>query len=99
MNIPGQINPLEEAHVKNWHLDRTVSITHIVSTVAVVVSLFAWGGSIDKRIDQNSQAIKHLTELQKRQENRINEVKSEIRGDLQAINSKLDRMMEGRISK
>ncbi|MDE1463359.1 hypothetical protein [Spartinivicinus poritis] len=99
MNSVGQTNTLEATQIKHWHLDRTVSITHIISTIAVVVSLFAWGGSIDKRIDQNAQTIKHLTELQQRQENRINEVKSEIRSDLKIINGKLDRMMETRIKK
>lgn len=99
MNSPGHTGSIEANQVKHWHLDRTVSITHIISTAAVVISLFTWGGSIDKRIDQNSQNISHLAKMQSRQENRINEVKKEIRADLQIINNKLDRIIERRLKK
>ncbi|WP_230409311.1 hypothetical protein [Zooshikella harenae] len=87
-----------DSQMKHWHLDKNISVTHIISTFAVVISLFTWGGSIDKRIDQNSQSIGHLAEMQQRQDKRITDIKSEIRDDLQLISNKLDRLIESKLS-
>ncbi|MBU2706476.1 hypothetical protein KCM76_10805 [Zooshikella marina] len=94
------VDHLEEkkSYGQHWHLDKNISITHIISTFAVVISLFTWGGSIDKRIDQNSQSIGHLAEMQQRQDQRITDIKGEIRADLQLISNKLDRLIESKIS-
>lgn len=40
-----------ERRVKQpWHLDKTVSIGHIVTTVTVFCSIVAWGLTMDKRV-------------------------------------------------
>ena len=77
-----------------WHLDKTVSIGHIISTVAIALSVFSWALVMDKRIEQNAQSIKFLTQTQKDAEDRFSVTKQEIRQDLQAINAKLDRLIE-----
>lgn len=41
----------EERRTKQpWHLDRTVSIGHIITTVTVFCSIAAWGLTMDKRV-------------------------------------------------
>ena len=79
---------------REWHLDKTVSIGHIISTLIVAISVFSWALAIDKRVEQNDQSIKFLAENQKRVESRVDSIRQEIRQDLQAINSKLDRLIE-----
>lgn len=79
---------------REWHLDKTVSIGHIISTLIITMSVFSWALTIDKRVEQNVQSIKFLTQNQKRVESRVDSTKQEIRQDLQAINSKLDRLIE-----
>lgn len=36
--------------MEGWHVDKKVSLGHIIMTVSVVTGLFVWGGDIDKRI-------------------------------------------------
>ena len=79
---------------REWHLDKTVSIGHIISTLIIAMSVFSWALAIDKRVEQNAQSIKFLTQNQKRVESRVDSTRQEIRQDLQAINSKLDRLIE-----
>ena len=79
---------------RQWHLDKTVSIGHIISTLIIALSVFSWAMVIEKRIEQNAQSIKFLTQNQKRIESHVDSTRQEIRQDLQAINSKLDRLIE-----
>ncbi len=80
-----------------WHLDKTVSIGHIISTVAIALSVFSWALVMDKRIEKNAQSIEFLAQNHERLEQRVDATRNEIRQDLRAINAKLDRLIEQRI--
>ena len=81
---------------REWHLDKTVSVGHIISTLVIAMSVFSWALAIDKRVEQNAQNIKFLTQNHKRLENHVEATRNEIRQDLRAINAKLDRLIERR---
>lgn len=82
---------------REWHLDKTVSIGHIISTLVIALSLFSWALTIDKRVEQNAQSIEFLAQNHKRLENHVDSTRNEIRQDLRAINAKLDRLIERRM--
>ncbi|MBU2711942.1 hypothetical protein [Zooshikella harenae] len=77
----------------HWQLDKTVNMTHIISTVTVIISLFVWGGTIDKRIDQNNQNIQHITELIALEKNRVNEITDDMKNDIRSLDDKTDRLI------
>jgi len=79
---------------KNWHLDKTISVGHLLSTVVIAISLFSWASAVDRRVEQNAQAIKYLTKEQIEGQFRLDALRSEIKTDLRAINAKLDRLIE-----
>lgn len=81
----------------NWHLDKTISVGHLVSTLVIAVSVFSWAMALDKRVEQNSLAISHLKEQQATEQKRIQELRQEIKQDLRDINSKLDRLIESQL--
>lgn len=81
----------------NWHLDKTISVGHLVSTLVIAVSVFSWAMTLDKRVEQNSLAITHLKEQQAIEQKRIQELRIEIKQDLRDINTKLDRLIESQI--
>ena len=81
-----------------WHLDKTVSIGHILSTLIIALSIFSWGLAIDKRVEQNSQSIGFLSENQRRVEVHVESTRTEIRQDLSRINQKLDRLVERQVN-
>lgn len=78
----------------NWHLDKTISVGHLVSTLVIAVSVFSWAMALDKRVEQNSLAIAHLKEQQATEQKRIQDIRQEIKQDLRDINTKLDRLIE-----
>lgn len=79
---------------RSWHLDKTISVGHLVSTVLIAVSVFSWALTLDKRVEQNALAITHLKEQQAAEQKRIEQLRGEIKQDLRDINHKLDRLIE-----
>ena len=80
--------------MEHWHLDRKVSITHIISTVMVIASLFVWGGGIERRIDLNAKDIEQVREMQNRNWQANKEAWRELKSSLNKMNNKLDRLIE-----
>lgn len=83
---------------RNWHLDKTISVGHLLSTIVIVVSVFSWASAFERRVEQNAQAIEYLSEQQKENKRRVEYVREEIRTDLRGINAKLDRLIEKQAS-
>lgn len=81
---------------RSWHLDKTISVGHLVSTLVIAISVFSWAVTLDKRVEQNSIAITHLKEQQQLEQRRIELMRNELREDLRDINAKLDRLIEQR---
>lgn len=79
---------------RSWHLDKTISVGHLVSTLVIAISIFSWAVTLDKRVEQNSIAIVHLKEQQANEQKRLQELRQEIKQDLRDINQKLDRLIE-----
>lgn len=87
--------PTQWGHDKrSWHLDKTISVGHLVSTVIIAVSVFSWAVTLDKRVEQNSLNIEHLKEQQVNDRKQVQEMRVEIKQDLRDINAKLDRLIE-----
>ncbi|MCB5226213.1 hypothetical protein JAO78_005225 [Alishewanella sp. 16-MA] len=84
----------ESTNERSWHLDKTISVGHLVSTVIIAVSIFSWAVTLDKRVEQNSISISHIKEQQMAEQRRAQELRQEIKQDLRDINAKLDRMIE-----
>lgn len=84
---------------KEWHLDKTVSVGHLISTLVIGISVFSWALTLDKRVEQNSTQIQLLKEQQRIEAARVDALRIEIRSDLRDINHKLDRIIESNIIK
>lgn len=79
---------------RHWHLDKTVSIAHILSTIVIAGSVFAWAMALEKRVDRNAQAIEFLLIQQKEERSKMETMRIEIRQDFNSVNHKLDRIIE-----
>ena len=80
--------------MEHWHLDRKVSITHIISTIMVIASLFVWGGGIERRIELNAKDIQQVREIQNRNWDANREALKDLKSSLDKVNNKLDRLIE-----
>lgn len=81
MNNEQQKEEIED--YKHWHLDKRVSLSHIGSTLAVLVGLMIWGGTVETRLALGQQERKQQTAIL-----------MEIKEEAQETNSKLDEYLE-----
>jgi hypothetical protein len=44
------MNTKPEEDYRHWSVDKRVNISHLLTTLAMIVSLFAWGNKIDMRV-------------------------------------------------
>jgi len=73
-----------------WHLDKRVSVGHIVTTAIVAVSLVFWMSRIESRTIQNAVEIAATQSRLDRIETRNQSALDDIRRALGRIEAKLD---------
>lgn len=81
-----------------WHLDKKVSVGHLVSTAILLVGAVTWASGIEKRIDQNALAAQYMAAQQTENKKKVEDLRKEIKSDLRAISDKLDRLIEKQIN-
>lgn len=72
---------------QGWHVDKTVSISHVLTTLTILIAGLWYLADQDKRIAANAQDIKHNIDSIRQQESRTNR-------SLDAISSKLDKLTD-----
>ena len=70
-----------------WHLDRNISISHILTTVSAIGAALIFASKLDTRVSLLEQAS-----MQQQRDSA--DFKSVVREDLKNINGKLDRLIE-----
>lgn len=81
---------------QDWHLDRRLQITHILSTMTLGIGAVLYVGDIRKdvevlKVQQVAQAARDQA-----QDNDRTEQKREIQTQLEKIDAKLDRLIEAK---
>tara|TARA_R110002124_G_scaffold46629_11_gene139721 strand:+ start:550 stop:849 length:300 start_codon:yes stop_codon:yes gene_type:complete len=79
---------------RGWHLDKTVSISHLLTTLLIVISAITWAMGVDKRISQTEITVKYLSGRQSESSQKVEDLRKEIKYDLRDISKKLDRLIE-----
>jgi large-conductance mechanosensitive channel len=92
------MNPEQERATKKWHFDKNVSISHIISTILIAVSVFAWAMDVNRRIDKNTTAVAFVSAQQSENKEKVERLRMEIKNDLRDINLKLDRLIQTQIN-
>lgn len=79
---------------RQWHLDKTVSITHLFSTVAAIAALVVLGSKFDTRVTvlEQTNSMQHAVDM--RQDKDVDDFKHTVREDYRAIDDKLQRLIE-----
>lgn len=87
---------MEARNRSPWHMDRSISITHIVTTVTISASVMIWAMKMDTRVSVLEMQAIHQTETDHRQDKDVQDRMQLVRDDLRDINHKLDRLVEGK---
>lgn len=83
-----------ETDRRGWHLDKGVSIAHILTTVALVIGALLYVTDQDKRISNLELNYDHLKAARVEDQARADRKFDELKTDLRTINAKLDRLIE-----
>ena len=81
---------------QGFHLSRTFSIGHLLSTAILVVAGFTWAGDLEKKILTNAHSADSLGSRMDRTDERHSEQFTEIKDMLKDMSSKIDRLGERR---
>jgi hypothetical protein len=79
---------------RGWHLDKTVGVTHLITTLTIVVSVLAWANTIDKRITLIEAEAQHQRETDNRQDAVLRESLAAIRDTLREMKETMNRIDE-----
>lgn len=79
-----------------WHLSKSLSVSHIISTVAIVVAGFSWAGSLEQDILRNQLNHESLKQQVERQAESTDKALTEIKELLWGISSRLDSLADSR---
>lgn len=73
----------------HWALDRRVNVGHLITTLMLAASVFAWGSAIDKRVAVVEAAVVQNEKDNTRQDSALKESATLIRDDLRAMREEL----------
>lgn len=77
-----------------WHLNKEVSVAHIVSTIVVAASAWMYITNMEKRISLLEAALQNQHEIDRRQDAERAKLFETVRSDIKDVGSKLDRLLE-----
>jgi hypothetical protein len=88
------VYPEKKMDRRGWHLDKTVGVTHLITTLTIVVSVLAWANTIDKRITLIEAEAQHQRETDNRQDAVLRESLAAIRDTLREMKETMTRIDE-----
>lgn len=88
--------PLEPPTLKqpNWHLEKSISVTHIFSTIAAIAVIVVLGSKFDTRLTVLEGSEQSIKEVNLKQDVELSNFRKDVREDLREISIKLDRLIE-----
>lgn len=78
----------------SWHLDKKVNITHILATLALAASIFAWGSRVEQRVALVEAVNVRQAHVDNVQDQELRRYVVEIRQDIRDLSQKLDKLIE-----
>lgn len=86
-----------DASYRHWHLDRTLNISHILTTIAIAGSVFVYASSMDKRVAVLEEKITAQAQANQQAQQDIKALASDVKYELRLLRSDImEAMKEGR---
>ena len=84
---------------EHWHLSRSISLSHMLTTVALVVSGVIYVGDIDTKVEKQGVQIESMQREISQQRDDTKEMFDTLRDDMKGIDRKLDKLIDRELSK
>jgi len=92
---------MENTGIKeNWHIEKSISVGHLITTIFLIVGGLSYLSDQDKRIEQNAITIQHAKQQRiediERSVNQRTEDNKRIEKRLDAIDEKLNELIQNK---
>jgi len=84
----------ENRRAHHWHLEKSISIGHIITTIAIAGSVLAWAMKMDTRLSVVETQVYYASEQRHQIETHGREGLAEIKSALIRIETKIDRKVD-----
>lgn len=82
---------MEQEH---WHLDKRLNVGHLLTTIVIAGSMFMWASNMESRIATITADVENIESNQANQTEALRREISYLRGSVDKLNDKLDRLIE-----
>lgn len=84
---------------QGFHLEKSVSVGHLITTVSILFSMIWWGSTVETRLAVNEAKIAESVATHDRDQKDVDQLRNDIKEELKAINEKMDRLIEGKYNR
>ena len=81
-----------EEQKNGWHMSKSLSVSHLLSTIAIAVGFFTYVTGIEQETVVNKMELKSLCERMDRTDERHSQQFSEIKDMLKSLTIKIDNL-------
>ena len=75
-----------------WHLDKTIGVTHLITTLTIAGGMLAWANTVDKRLSLLEVEQQHQHQTDERQDTLLRESIAAIRDTLREMKETMNRI-------
>lgn len=87
------IRPAVEPDRRHWHLDKTLNVSHLLTTLVVAGSLFAYANNMDKRVAILEEKMQVQAAENQRSQTEVKELAGDVKHELRLLRTELLRLM------
>jgi hypothetical protein len=81
---------------RQWHLDKTFNVSHILTTLTIAGSMFAYANNMDKRVAVLEERINTQTVVAERAQQDMKDLAGEVKFELRALRGEIVELIKGR---
>jgi hypothetical protein len=92
---------MDQVHTKitpdrrGWHVDKTLNVSHLFTTLVIAGSLFAYAGSMDKRVAILEEKMRAQVDVSDRVQQDIKDLTNDIKYELRLLRAELAQQKAG----
>ena len=83
-----------EDYKAGWHMSKSLSVSHLLGTIAIAVGFFTYVTDIEQKTVVNQMEIKSLSDRLDRSNQRHSEEFGEIKEMFKHLSTKIDRILQ-----
>ena len=87
------IHTPSEPDRRHWHLDKTLNVSHLLTTVVIAGSLFAYANNMDRRVAILEEKMQAQAAENHRSAGEVRELAADVKHELRLLRTELMRLM------